>query len=310
MLRIALGAVAAAALGFAFAGGCRAHPEPPPPAKEEASAAALPNKFFAFCMDTHDSKKRGLAEQARLLAELGYDGAGHLWLDQVPERLATLDAAGLALFQIYIRLDLDPAAPRPYDPRLEDVLPLLRGRPTMLAAIIAGAPPSDETQDPRAVALLRELAALAAGSGVRIALYHHAGDWLARVEDAIRVADKVDRPDVGVMFNLCHWLRTDKSRDYAPLIARAGKRLFAVSINGADERDPQEGWQRYLQILGRGSFDTRAFLAALLRSGFTGPIGLQCYGIEGDARDTLTASMEAWRRYAADIAAAKRAADL
>ena len=281
MLRIALGAVAAAALGFAFAGGCRAHPEPPPPAKGEASAAALPNKFFAFCMDTHDSKKRGLAEQARLLAELGYDGAGHLWLDQVPERLATLDAAGLALFQIYIRLDLDPAAPRPYDPRLEDVLPLLRGRPTMLA-----------------------------GSGVRIALYHHAGDWLARVEDAIRVADKVDRPDVGVMFNLCHWLRTDKSRDYAPLIARAGKRLFAVSINGADERDPQEGWQRYLQILGRGSFDTRAFLAALLRSGFTGPIGLQCYGIEGDARDTLTASMEAWRRYAADIAAAKRAADL
>ena len=54
MLRIALGAVAAAALGFAFAGGCRAHPEPPPPAKGEASAAALPNKFFAFCMDTHD----------------------------------------------------------------------------------------------------------------------------------------------------------------------------------------------------------------------------------------------------------------
>ena len=52
--------------------------------------------FFALCMDTHDAKKRNLEEQAQMLKELGYAGVGHLWFDNLAERLKTLDAAGLA----------------------------------------------------------------------------------------------------------------------------------------------------------------------------------------------------------------------
>ena len=48
-------------------------------------------------MDTHDAQKRSLAQQAEMLKELGYHGAGHLWLPGLAERLATLDAAGLRL---------------------------------------------------------------------------------------------------------------------------------------------------------------------------------------------------------------------
>ena len=62
--------------------------------------------FFPFCIDTHDAKKRNLEEQAALLKELGYDGVGHLWLDNIPERLKTLDAAGLKLFQITMTVDI------------------------------------------------------------------------------------------------------------------------------------------------------------------------------------------------------------
>ena len=50
------------------------------------------------------------------------------------------------------------------------------------------------------------------------------------------MAEKVDRPNVGVMFNLCHWLRVDKQRDYKSLLKRAMPRLWAVSINGAECR--------------------------------------------------------------------------
>jgi sugar phosphate isomerase/epimerase len=263
------------------------------------------NPFFALCMDTHDAKQRSLAEQAQLLKELGYAGAGHLWLDQVPERLATLDAAGLALHQIYIRIDVAPDAAAPYDQRLKDVLPLLKGRPTMLAALMQGAKPSDETRDERAVALLREMAALAEPFGVKIALYPHANDWLEKVDDALRVARKTDRPNVGVMFNLCHWLRVEKTRDYAAVLARAGARLFAVTINGAEEFDQSPGWERYIQPLGRGSFDMYGFLKALRAAGYTGPVGLQCYGLPGDAREHLAASIKAWRGYMTRLAAEK-----
>lgn len=272
------------------------------------SAGAAPNPFFALCMDTHDAKKRSLSEQAGLLKELGYDGAGHLWLDQVPERLKTLDDAGLTLFQIYLRVDVSPGAKQPYDPRLQEVLPLLKGRGTQLGALVGGGKPSDESRDPRAVELLRELSDLAQPAGVKIALYPHTADWLERVEDAIRVTQKVDRENVGVMFNLCHWLRTDSQRNCRPLLERAGSKLFAVTINGADTFDDQAGWNRYIQPLDRGSFDLRSFLKTLRELPYAGPIGLQCYGLPGDARDHLARSIAAWRRM--NQLSASEAADL
>ncbi len=266
------------------------------PAVAGAPAGAKTNAFFPFCIDTHDAKKRNLEQQAQMLKELGYDGVGHLWLDNIPERLKTLDAAGLKLFQITLTVDITPGK-QAYDPRFKEVMPLLKGRGVQFLLLMNGLKPSDPAGDARAVEIIREMAALAAESGAQVLLYPHSNMWLERIEDAERVAEKVDRPNVGVMFNLCHWLRVSKSRDYKPLLAHAMPRLWAVSINGADEFDDQPGWGRYIQPLGRGSFDMLAFLKTLRGLGYTGPIGLQCYGIEGDVRDTLAESMKAWRGY-------------
>lgn len=261
-----------------------------------------PNPFFALCMDTHDAKHRTLAQQADLLKELGYAGAAHLWLDGLAERLQTLDAAGLKLYQIYFRVDLNPGAAAPFDPRLKDAMPLLKGRDVMLGLLLSGAKPSDETVDPRALDLLGTIADICQPAGVRLALYPHAGDWLERVEDAWRVAEKANRPDLGIMFNLCHWLRVGPERDFRSLLDRVRPRLFAVTLNGADTFDPQPGFGRYIQPLGRGSFDMPALLRALRDIGYAGPIGLQCYGIEGDARDHLAESIAAWRNYRSRLA--------
>ena len=270
----------------------------PAPAAERPGAKT--NAFFAFCIDTHDAKKRNLAQQAALLNELGYDGVGHLWLENIPERLKTLDAAGLKLFQITMTVDIAPGK-QAYDPRFKEVMPLLKGRGVQFLLLMNGLKPSDPAGDARAVEIVREMAEVARGSGAQVLLYPHSNDWLERIEDAVRVADKVDRPNVGVMFNLCHWLRVSKTRDYQALLAQAMPRLWAVSLNGADEFDDQPGWGRYIQPLGRGSFDMLAFLKTLRQLGYTGPIGLQCYGIPGDARDHLAESMKAWRNYSARL---------
>lgn len=255
--------------------------------------------FFPFCIDWHDAKKRGFEEQAILLKELGYDGVGHIWLDQVSERLATLDAQGLRLFQITMVVEVG-AGKAPYDPRFREVLGLVKGREVEFDLLVNGAPSSDPGHDARAVEILREMAGPAMDAGARLLLYPHQGSWIERVEDSIRVAEKVDRPNVGVMFNLCHWLRVDRGRDYRPLLERAGKRLWAVSINGADIRDEQPGWARYIQPLDRGDFDVRGLLRVLDELGYRGAVGLQCYGIGGDAREHLQRSMEVWRRWQSD----------
>ena len=215
-----------------------------------ATTAATTNAFFPFCIDWHDAKKRSFEEQAQMLKELGYPGVGHIWLDKVEERIKTLDAAGLRLFQITMVVDLTPDKP-PYDTaRFKEVCSLVKGRQVQFDLIVNGRKPSDSSVDPRAVEILRELSDLARDSGSQLLLYPHLGSWIERIEDSVRVADKVDRPNVGVMFNLCHWLRVDKSRDCKPLLKQALPRLWAVSINGADEFDAKPGWEHYIQPFG------------------------------------------------------------
>jgi sugar phosphate isomerase/epimerase len=282
-----------------------------PPAVSAAEAAAQPAPagrqadwpFFALCMDTNDAKKRTLAQQAEMLKELGYSGAGHLWLDKVAERLDTLDAAGLTLYQIYVRLNVAPGAKQPYDPKLKEVLALLKGRPTTLALLVSGGKASDQGGDERAVELLREIAGLAQPFGVRVVLYPHVGNWLEKVDDAIRLADKVDRANVGVMFNLCHYLKTGREEDIPGVLAKAAPRLMAVSINGSPTgAEVRAGKGAWIAPLDEGGFDMAGLLRALRAVGYKGPIGLQCYGIRGDAREHLARSMAAWRKLLAGAA--------
>jgi len=261
-------------------------------------AKGRPMSFFPFCIDWHDAKKRSFTEQAALLKELGYEGVGHIWLDQVKERLKSLDDAGLRLFQITMVVEVGPDK-APFDPRFREVIALVNGRGVQFDLLVNGMKPSDPAVDPHAVKILREMSDLAKGTDVQLLLYPHQGSWIERIEDSLRVADQVDRPNVGVMFNLCHWLRVDSQREYRPLLAKALPRLWAVSINGADVRDEKPGWDHYIQPLDRGSFDIAAFLRTLRELGYHGPVGLQCYGIGGDARDHLTRSMAAWRTLSA-----------
>jgi hypothetical protein len=80
--------------------------------------------------------------------------------------------------------------------------------------------------------------------------------------------------------------------------------LFVVTINGADSGDTNKmGWDRLIQTLDRGSFDTYKFLKTLKELGYTGPIGLQGYGIKTDARENLKQSMQAWHKLSERIAA-------
>lgn len=277
-------ALCAAAAGLVWTATVRAADSAPP---------RLENPFFVFCHDTHDSQKRSLAQQAEMVKELGFDGLGHLWLDGLAERLKTLDAKGLKLFQVFIRASIDPAQPK-YDPRLPEAVKLLKGRDVVLGLLIVGGKPSDPAGDERAVAIVREIADLAAPSGLRVAMYPHANDWMEKIGDGVRVARKADRKNVGVMFNLCHWLKADDTTRLEETLKEAMPYLFVVAINGADP--PPGAWDKLIQPLGSGSFDVAGLLATLHKLGYKGPIGLMCYGIGGDAAEHLKQSMEAWKR--------------
>ena len=258
--------------------------------------------FFAMDTALRDGKSRSAAEQAALLKALGFDGIGTSGFPS-EQFLAAFENAGLRVFNTYLTLSFDSAKPG-LDPMLKEFVPRLKGHNTALWIAIKGVTldgenlkPSSPLGDAVVVPLMRELADLAQTNSVKIALYPHARLWIERVEDAIRVAGKVDRPNLGVTFNLCHWLKVEGSRNPKPLLAEAMPRLFFVSINGADSGDTKNmDWNRLIQPLDSGTYDVAALLKSLRDLGYKGPIGFQGYGIAGDSGEILRHAMAGWRR--------------
>ena len=230
-----------------------------------------------------------------MLKELGYEGVGHIWLDSVAERLKTLDDAGLKLYQITMTVDLTPDKPA-YDPRFKDVLALVKGRHVQFDLLIGGMKPSDPAGDDRG-----------GGSASRDV---RPGPRLRVAIAPLPARGQLDRADRGRGPRRGEGGSSERRRDVQslplaaggpvarlrPLLERAMPRLWAVSINGADEYDDKPGWDHYIQPLDRGSFDVAGLLRTLDELGYKGPVGLQCFGIGGDARDHLARSMAAWRK--------------
>jgi sugar phosphate isomerase/epimerase len=257
-------------------------------------------KLYGFCMEIHDAKKRSIPQQAQMLRELGFDGVGYpLWLDENLEKnLRTLDEAGLDVYLMYTSINLKPGA-EPYDPRLPEAIRKLKGRPVTISVLFRGFPPGDPRGEEQAVEILRRLGDLAAESGLRISIYHHTNDWTESLLYTLKIVNKTDHAQVGANFNLCHWLKVDGDKDYRPVLRENAERIFAVTINGA--KLGSAAWtDGLIQPLDRGDFDNRQLLATLRQIGYRGPIGLMCYGIQGDAREHLQRSIEVWKGWKAE----------
>ena len=267
------------------------------PAEKPAGAKeAAGSPFFAMDTSFRHGDYRAPARQAEVLAALGFAGSDQTGTAGLAERLKAYDAKGLRLFGIYLVLRLGAGRP-PYDPAaIKQAIAELKGRETLLWTAVQHAKykPSAPAGDAEAMKAFGELAEAAGAGGLRVALYPHTGFWVERVEDAVRLAKKIDRPNVGVTFNLCHFLRVDAEENLDRRIRLAMPHLFCVTINGADSggRD----WSRLIQPLDSGSFDVAKVLGLLRQLQYPGPIGLQGYGVRGDPAENLKRSMAAWRR--------------
>jgi sugar phosphate isomerase/epimerase len=249
-----------------------------------------------FAMDT--GAKGPPAEVAQMLAELKYDGLGGSGY-QVKPLLEELAKNKLRLFNVYLTLKFD--SPPAVSPELNQLITDLSGHDSCLWIAlqkVENFKNSDPAGDSVARAHLQAIADAAKAKNVPIALYPHTGFWLARVDDAIRLTDQLDRPDVGVTFNLCHWLKVEGDTDPAPTLKRALPRLRFVTLNGADSGETKDfGWDRLIQPLDAGSFDNASLLKTLRDLGYTGPVGLQSYGLKGDQKALLARSRQAWDRF-------------
>ena len=236
-------------------------------------------------------------QQAQTVKELGYSGMSYNYT--TPQAAAQwqqeLQQRGLRLFGLYLGAVIDESEATRYPVGLRDTIRQLKGTDTFVWLTLRvrnrenkGKPESNDA----CVKIVNQVADWAQASGVRVAIYPHAGFYVATADEAVRIVKQVNRPDVGLTVNLCHELMQGNAQRLPEIVRLAAPHLFLATINGADNDGKPGG---YIQRLDRGSYDVYGFLKLLRTNGYRGPIGLQCYRVQGDIRENLEKSIRAWQ---------------
>ena len=285
--RECLGVLAATALGPGAVSAQMAQTAPTRPA---GKATEYP--FYAFDNGLNGGDAKTIEDKIKLLADLGYAGVSlHLDVKQLPAWLEQLDKRKLELFAIYCVPFLEEVT----DARLNEAVALVKGRRTRIELAFRSRllKPSDPAGDAKAIDHAKRISDWCGTSGPAASIYPHAGFWTARAEDGLRLAKAVNRKNFGTNFNLVHWKWTGSDKPLPELLSDLKVHLLSVTVNGL--QSAAAGQKDKIVPLDQGDFDVPAFVATVSKSGYRGPVGLQCWSIQGPSRAHLQASMAKWR---------------
>lgn len=262
----------------------------------------LDNVFYCFNngVRTLPNAPKDFDTQAALVKKLGFDGlAGHMEENYYPLRNA-MDKVGLPMPEIYIKIATGKDGNVVYHKDLKNILIDSKKRNLLVALHLHNNIKIKDSNKADQIFIegIQKLADFCDPLNIKIAIYPHAGFHCETVAHSVKLAKAIDRKNVGVIFNTCHYLKVEGSRNWKNAIQLALPYLFMVSINGADDGDTKNmGWERLIQPLGEGTFDTYQIVKFLKDNNYTGLFGLQCYNIKQDCEKALTKSINTWKSY-------------
>ncbi|BCX50250.1 xylose isomerase domain-containing protein [Haloferula helveola] len=249
--------------------------------------------FYAF---ENGVKFPSVAEGAHAMKEMGYAGVGSVHPNVLGSFLKEFDAAGLRVFSIYVGAQVGEGAETEF-PAISKAVSQLKGRDALVELFVRK---GKATTDAHAVAFVRKVAAEAKEAGLKVVLYPHSGFYVETVDDAVRIAKATGAENIGVAFNLCHFLKVEPESDLRATLDKAGPLLWSVSTCGAEAGGSD--WRALIQPLDRGDFDQAGLLRHLREIGYRGDVGLQCYGLKEPSTAHLPKSLDAWKRIRASVA--------
>ena len=219
-------------------------------------------------------------EEANFLKQNGYAGVCQVF-DQgtaLAKRVAAYEKLNLRVASVYLNVNDTPI--------LESTIKPLANRDAILELTI-------QKMSPTTVAAVRQTASMAEKLDIRVALYPHHGNAIATMPQAIDLIQKVGHPNLGIMFNLCHFLKNEKPEMLQAVLTQAAPHLISISTAGADKQGTN--WGALIQTLDLGTFQQAELFEILKSLDYQGDVALQCYGVKGDKKQNLRTSMAAWK---------------
>ena len=273
-----------------------------------AQVKELNNPFYCFgnAMSLPNAPK-SFEEQAALVKKIGYNAISGSGVENYFEFRKALDQEGLKLPEIYIELNIDQGIALG-ETKLKKIIRDSKDRDLLITLPISSKLYKNNQLegDVKLVEILTDLADYAAVYHVKLAIYPHFSNYCESIDHALKIASMAGRSNIGIVFNLCHFLKVEGQDKIEAAVTKAMPYLMMVSICGADSGDTKNmDWNRLIQPLGSGSFNTYDFIKLVKDKGYNGIVGLQCYNIKVDAQAALFQSLATWNsfkiKYTAEI---------
>ena len=267
-------------------------------------AQKVKNEFFALHnIIRGDSTYNTFDKQVELVKNAGFDGIEINQIESFDGMKSALDQFQFKGSYFYVKIQLG----EPIDNRLESAINKLKGTNTIVAPYILADTkrfkPNSPEGDSEAIKHLQLISMWSKKSGLQVAIYPHFSFYVERTDHALQLAQKVNRKNVGLSFNLCHWLATTSLAERADLknhLKELKPYLKMITISGASDIISQKKaiFDDYILPLGTGSFDTYDLLKYMVKTiKYKNPIGVQCYNIKGNKPQLIKNTMMVWNGY-------------
>lgn len=261
----------------------------------------LDNLFYPFNNSMRlPNAPENMDDQAVKVKEIGFSAIGGHTSEDYFKRRASLDKKGLKMPELYYGFNLSENGETSYKKGLKEIIADSKDRDLLVSLFLNAESFMDNKEEGDVLMAkgIQKLADFAAKHNTRIAIYPHVNNYCEELAHSVKLAKLVDRKNVGVIFNTCHFLKVEGSQGLEEKVVAALPYLYMVSIHGADTGDTQKmDWDRLIQPLGEGTFDVYNLVKLLKDNGYDGLFGLQCYNIQQDFDIVLSKSMKTWKEY-------------
>ncbi|MEJ7769933.1 MAG: TIM barrel protein [Chitinophagaceae bacterium] len=267
-------------------------------------AQKIKNAFFPLHnIIRGDSTYDTFYKQVNLVKSTGFDAIEINGLENFEGMKAALEKFRFPASYFYVRINLD----EPYfESRLEGYIKQLKGSGTIISPYIVNKAKfvkGDHAADTLVKRLMRQVADWARNANLQVAIYPHLGYYVERTDHALTLIKSINRKNLGLTFNLCHWLATTsiaERKELKSTLRELRPFLKMITINGANDviSEKQNVWADYILPLGTGNFDTYGLLKYCLKDlQLTVPVGVQCYNIQTDKYRLVLTTMSVLKEY-------------